>query len=66
MKSKKEFEAAIQDLKKEISTNMEKLQDLKKMFEEQVKMKRRSRLILGHLNSSSARRGQKKKTQHFY
>ena len=68
MKSKKEFDAAMQDLKREIFSNMEKLQNLKKMFEEQVKMKRRSRLILGHLNSSSAspaRRGQKKKKQHF-
>ena len=63
MKSKKEFENAIQEIKKEISSNMEQLRDLKRMFEQQVMRKRRSRLISGNLNNSSAspaRRGQKK------
>ena len=66
MKSEKDFEAALRDLKKEISSNMEKLRDLKKMFDEQVKMKRRSRLITGHLNSSSASPARRqKKNRHF-
>ena len=63
MKSKKEFENAIQEIKKEISSNMEQLRDLKRMFEQQVMRKRRSKLISGNLNNSSAspaRRGQKK------
>ena len=65
MRSKKEFEAALRDIKNEVMSHMEQLRDIKKTFEEQIKRKRRSKLISGHLNSSSAsspaRKGQKKK-----
>ena len=54
MKSKKEFEEALQDIKREVISNMQQLRDLKKMFEYELKRKRRSRLISGNLNNSSA------------
>ena len=66
MKSKKEFEEALQDIKREVISNMQQLRDLKKMFEYELKRKRRSRLISGNLNNSSAspaRRGRKQKKE---
>ena len=60
MKTKAEFEAAMKDLKREMISNMEQLRELKKMFEEQVKRKRRSKLVSGNINKCSASPSRKK------